>query len=44
LFGYSFDGLDIESATLKRKIDKETKAMVTYDWAIDSLVVQGEAW
>jgi hypothetical protein len=42
LFGYNFEGFDITSAILKRKIDKRIKKMVTYDWATDSLVVQNQ--
>jgi hypothetical protein len=42
LFGYSFDGMDVSKALLKRRIDKQTKARIQYFWETDKLLIDGE--
>ena len=42
LFGYTFDGIDISKATLKREIDANTKENVSYLWDSDTLKINKE--
>lgn len=39
LLGYTFEGLDIENAVLKRKIEKSQKNNIKYFWEEDKLII-----
>jgi len=39
LFGYTFEGLDIENAILKRKIESSQKDNIKYFWEKDKLII-----
>lgn len=44
LFGFSFDGIDLDEAVLKNMISSDEKNSVEYHWSKDLLVVDGKAW
>jgi hypothetical protein len=37
LYGYTFDGLDLDSARLRNQMDEEARQPVRYDWTSDTL-------
>lgn len=40
LFGYTFEGLDIETAVLKRKIESSQKTDIKYFWDTDQMFIK----
>ena len=44
LFGYTFDGLDVSMAILKKFVDKETQMRIHYSWKTDKLLIDGEEY
>jgi hypothetical protein len=44
LFGYSYQGLHINNALIKRKVSPEQKKSLQYEWSTDELYINGKLY